>query len=791
MKPIVAIALVVALLATACRPLTLTPAVQPLVSPTPARPQLLVLQWPAPGEAVDDSPLLQWESFTGASHYQVTVLDSGSAVVLQQDSPYAHLRVSPPLPKGARYAWQVQAQDANHIVLAELSSQFSVSDDLVLVWPADREAVDVTPVLQWQAFPGAIRYRVLIDTGPADVPQVVVDQLVTEAQFAVTSPLQPGAYRWTVQAQDADQVILAELNSQFSVKAWLELLEPADGAEVGASPTVRWNLFPGATQYQVVLMDPSAQPPAAVLDTATKGTQVVVYPPLKPEADYSLTVRALDDARNVLAESNTRFRVYAANAFYDCGSVRSIPQAECDALAALYQATGGSSWAGGSQWLTTDAPCEWPGVTCTDGHVTDLSVFFMGLRGGLPAVLANLAELQVLNLRDNQLSGPIPSELAQLAHLRSLDLSHNQLTGGLPVEFDQLHSLEFLLLQFNQFDGEVPAAWQHLKALRHLDLSHNALTGPIPAGLGQLAQLQALRLGYNQFSGSIPVEVGQLEHLTELDVSYNQLSGPVPEAVLRLQYRGLWGNQLEGTMRCEGDPSAAIQFQGISFACPTSLASSIWADVLPAIPAQEGAPFWEAQPERVRLTLTGAPGAAPHTPFGVNLSDQAQVLVFPGPDYRALDRTVRVLFGDLLDLLDARPATIDGNMPLLPLTNAGQILHAQVRYLDFAGGSGVRYLTQFSLGLAAINNQELFYTFQGTTADRAYYVAAFFPVALPGLPDSGQLSDSDFANLMADYPAYLVDTTARLDSQAPQAFTPDLSQIDRLIQSLIIQGSQP
>ena len=107
-------------------------------------------------------------------------------------------------------------------------------------------------------------------------------------------------------------------------------------------------------------------------------------------------------------------------------------------------------------------------------------------------------------------------------------------------------------------------------------------------------------------------------------------------------------------------------------------------------------------------------------------------------------------------------------------------------YLDFQNGSGMGYLTQNTMGLSRINNQELFYTFQGLTADRAHYVFAFFPVSLASLPATAQLSDDDLASLMADYPAYLADAVNLLEAQAPEAFTPNLAQIDRLIESLVV-----
>jgi hypothetical protein len=682
----------------------------------------------------------------------------------------------------------VQAQDAQHSVLARLISRFTVKDDLLLVWPPDREAVDALPILQWQAFAGAAQYQVTIASGRADALVAVVDQVVDETHYAVTLALQPGDYYWMVQALDSSQAVLAELESRFSVKFPLSILEPADGAEVGPAPTFRWAPFDVAAEYRLLVVDTDAYPPALVLDAFSKGTQWIVNPPLAPETGYSLTIQALDREQRVLAESNTTFRVYAVQPFFDCGSVLALPPAECQALITLYQATGGAAWADNANWLSTNSPCEWSGVTCTDGHVTDLYLSYRAMTGSLPSALADLTFLRVLDLHDNQLGGPIPPEVARLDQLVSLDLSRNQFSGSLPPELGQPKAWELVFLNNNQLSGSLPAAWGNLAALRHLDLSHNAFTGAIPPEWGELVQLQALRLGYNQLEGTLPAAIGELAQLTELDVQYNALSGSVPAPVLSMPYRALWGNELDGTIRCEGAPPMAVDFQGVRFTCFSSLAASVWPDVLPAVPLQESEPFWAPRPEHVRFTLAGAPGSAEHVPMGAALSNQAQVLVWPTDSFDGLDRMVRLQLSALRRLLEEQPATAEGELPLLPLNNAGPMLHARLHYLDYENGSGVAYLTQFAMGPSVANNQELVYTFQGLTTDRAYYVAAYFPASLPGLPATGQLNEADFAKLMANYPAYLADTVALLEAQAPEAFTPDLAQIDRLIESLVVQG---
>ena len=68
---------------------------------------------------------------------------------------------------------------------------------------------------------------------------------------------------------------------------------------------------------------------------------------------------------------------------------------------------------------------NWYGVT-TDGVgcVTHLELEDNELRGEIPAVLGSIANLKVLNLRENSLlSGQIPSELGNLSNLEYLDFS--------------------------------------------------------------------------------------------------------------------------------------------------------------------------------------------------------------------------------------------------------------------------------------------------------------------------------------------------------------------------------
>ena len=154
------------------------------------------------------------------------------------------------------------------------------------------------------------------------------------------------------------------------------------------------------------------------------------------------------------------------------------------ALAALCNATNGSSWLVDTNWLSNRPLGEWHGVsTDADGRVTELDLDGKQLSGPIPSALGNLTNLERLNLWGNQLSGPIPSELANLANLQALSLWGNQLSGSIPSELANLANLQALSLDSNQ------------------------LSGSIPSELANLDNLRALSLGNNQFSGCVPVKL--------------------------------------------------------------------------------------------------------------------------------------------------------------------------------------------------------------------------------------------------------------------------------------------
>ena len=176
-----------------------------------------------------------------------------------------------------------------------------------------------------------------------------------------------------------------------------------------------------------------------------------------------------------------------------------------DALVRLYLTTDGPRWDRVDNWLSNAPTSEWYGVTTDDnGRVTELRLPDNELREEIPAELALLSNLAVLDLAQNRFSGEIPSALGQLNNLALLDLSDNNLIGEIPAELGRLTSLTTLNLGNNQLTGEIPAELGRLDNAEVLDLTDNRLVGSFAAGPSDFANLRVLSLGGNELTGCIP-----------------------------------------------------------------------------------------------------------------------------------------------------------------------------------------------------------------------------------------------------------------------------------------------
>nr|XP_016481630.1 PREDICTED: leucine-rich repeat receptor-like protein kinase PXC2 [Nicotiana tabacum] len=162
--------------------------------------------------------------------------------------------------------------------------------------------------------------------------------------------------------------------------------------------------------------------------------------------------------------------------------------------------------------------------------------------GQLPATFPE--SLVELAMRNNSLEGNIPASLAGLNFLQVIDLSHNKLSGSVPANLFTHPSLEQLTLSYNQYGSvQQPGNFLQNSQLIAVDLSNNEIRGLLPGFLGLMPRLSSLSLENNKLSGMIPVQyalkmvlpgqgVSQFERLL---LGGNYLFGPIPGPMLELK----------------------------------------------------------------------------------------------------------------------------------------------------------------------------------------------------------------------------------------------------------------
>ncbi len=127
-------------------------------------------------------------------------------------------------------------------------------------------------------------------------------------------------------------------------------------------------------------------------------------------------------------------------------------------------------------------------------------------------------------------------------------------------------------------------------------------------------------------------------------------------------------------------------------------------------------------------------------------------------------------------------------LPVLDLLGAAQEFHAQYKVVPFAGGSGIRFISQYAQFCSPINNHDMFLVYQGLTSDEQYYISAILLISNPILPGNYQTQPAGMdPNQPCDgFDPYIADITNQLNAQPEASFMPGIPLLDALIQSFTI-----
>ena len=238
---------------------------------------------------------------------------------------------------------------------------------------------------------------------------------------------------------------------------------------------------------------------------------------------------------------------------------------------------------------------------------------------------------------------------------------------------------------------------------------------------------------------------------------------------------------VESATTVAGASLRSASYAELSFKYPAGLAEDAQGAAI-AADEEGGVPWTKPVPAHIEISLTGY--VLPKT------TQEARIIVYPAEEFAAANPEAATRIASLQQLLQKGAVEPGASLPFLPLVNALQPMQAGVKFLSFEGGQGVRYVTQLSQGPVPVNNRELFYTYQGLTADGRYYVVALLPVSQSSLPaDDMSLPEAEREALATNYKQYVDKTVQALNTQGDDSFTPALSTLDGLVRS--IQLSAP
>ncbi len=226
----------------------------------------------------------------------------------------------------------------------------------------------------------------------------------------------------------------------------------------------------------------------------------------------------------------------------------------------------------------------------------------------------------------------------------------------------------------------------------------------------------------------------------------------------------------------------------IRFVIPAGLAISVSAETIDVVTDQTGAP-WDVAPAHLQLTFLGyALEGSFHVP---------QFFAYPAPEYAAMNPAAAESLKRLRSALANPSGSYNKDtLPRVPFLNAGQVFAAQQKVIHFSGGSGVRFVTQYAQDISPVNNSGLFYHLAGLSDDGKYYIVAILPVNLPFLAagtdpsaavPAGGIPFPSSSSAGSSFESYYGQVTQRINAASPDEFTPSLSSLDALVQSISVE----
>ena len=227
-----------------------------------------------------------------------------------------------------------------------------------------------------------------------------------------------------------------------------------------------------------------------------------------------------------------------------------------------------------------------------------------------------------------------------------------------------------------------------------------------------------------------------------------------------------------------------IAIDNFSFTLPNGLGTGAQVEKFEASPPSEDIPFWGVGPAYERYRIQGYP-----------LQGEPLISIFPVAEYSQMSESAATIISGLQTLLNSQNQLFPEELPFLPIYNAAQVFHSNETTFTFQNGNGLRFITMYSQAPNPVVNNALRYTYQGLTSDGKYYVAAVVPINNLLLAENAEVdTQPPEGGIVFDwspegyekYQTYVDSVVQLLNSSDPNTFTPSISSLDALMQSITV-----
>ena len=172
--------------------------------------------------------------------------------------------------------------------------------------------------------------------------------------------------------------------------------------------------------------------------------------------------------------------------------------------------------------------------------------------------------------------------------------------------------------------------------------------------------------------------------------------------------------------------------------------------------------------------------------------EQAQIYVVPVKEYETAADFAPGIIADLYRLND-NINNFSDCVPELPLNEFFHVcdhqqFNSNLAKVDFQNGTGLRFVSVYGIqDMAPVENEHLFYVFQGFTNDGKYYIKAVVRLSHSQLPEIGEIPSDVYAAADASTVEQYFDGFEQMLNLDEADFSPTLDWIDTFLGSLRVE----